>query len=128
MTKGKKKGAGPVATPLQASTHHDHVAVDTSWPELRDELFDITDRGEFDAVLDTIDKVQKMTWDDVLKTSTKDSRGKRGLNWEPIPGQEVGGKQVCSIRVTQRFRARVIRDGRFMRFISLHPDHDSAYR
>ena len=115
-------------TPIQTSTHHDHVAVDTSWPEFRNELFAITDRDEFDAVLDTIDKVQKMTWDDVLKTSTKDLRGKRGLNWEPISGQEVGGKQVCSIRVTQRFRARVIRDGRFMRFISLHPDHDSAYR
>lgn len=115
-------------TPIQTSTHQDHVAVDTSWSEFRDELFAITDKGEFDAVLDTIDKVQKMTWDDVLKTSTKDLRGKRGLNWEPISGQIVGGKQVCSIRVTQSFRARVIRDGRFMRFISLHPDHDSAYR
>ena len=128
MSKGTKKGAGPSVTPIQTSTHHDHVAVDTSWPEFRNELFAITDRDEFDAVLDTIDKVQKMTWDDVLKTSTKDLRGKRGLNWEPISGQEVGGKQVCSIRVTQRFRARVIRDGRFMRFISLHPDYDSAYR
>ncbi|MCX6107392.1 MAG: hypothetical protein NTY08_16325 [Proteobacteria bacterium] len=127
MIRGKKKG-GAVATATQGSTHHDHVAIDTSWPEFREELFRITDRGEFDALLDTLDKVQKMTWDDVLKTSTKDPRDKRGLNWEPISSQQVNGKQVCTIRVTQRFRARVIRDGRFMRFISLHPDHDSAYR
>lgn len=118
----KEKAKAP-----SSSTQHDHAATDTSWPDFRNQLFAL-EKAEFDAVLDTFDKVQKMSWDDIYKTSTKDPRSKRGLNWEPIDGQEVQGKQVCSIRVTQRFRARVIRDGRFMRFISLHPDHDSAYR
>jgi len=37
------------------------------------------------------------------------------------------GDTIASIRVSDKFRARVTRDGVFMRFISLHPDHDSAY-
>ena len=119
----KKSPKPPAQT---GSTHHSFVAVDLGWPEFRARLFGL-ERADFDAVLNTLDKAQRMTWDDVLKTSTKDPRGKRGLNWEPIAGQTVNGKQVCSIRVTERFRARVVRDGRFMRFISLHPDHDSAY-
>lgn len=67
-----------------------------------------------------------MTWDQIYKTSSK--FGKRGLNWEPIAGQKTAsGKTIASIRISKGFRARVCRDGRFMRFISLHPDHDSAY-
>lgn len=31
------------------------------------------------------------------------------------------------VRLTQKIRALAYRDGEFMRFISLHPDHDSAY-
>ena len=68
-----------------------------------------------------------MTWDQIYKTSSKTQ--KRGLNCEPITGQTTGsGKTIASIRISKKFRARVCRDGRFMRFISLDPDHDSAYR
>jgi hypothetical protein len=67
-----------------------------------------------------------MTWDQVYKTSSKTQ--KRGLNWEIIENQTTqSGKKIASIRISQKFRARVCRDGQLMRFISLHPDHDSAY-
>ncbi|MPZ21119.1 MAG: hypothetical protein GEV06_24950 [Luteitalea sp.] len=33
-----------------------------------------------------------------------------------------------SVRVSQRIRAVAFRDGDFLRLISLHPDHDSAYK
>ena len=46
-----------------------------------------------------------------------------------LPNQRTSsGGAVASIRITEKFRARVTRDGVFMRFISLHPDHDSAYK
>ena len=35
---------------------------------------------------------------------------------------------LYSIRVNRSFRAVVTIDGKYMRFISLHPDHDSAYK
>ena len=37
------------------------------------------------------------------------------------------GHLSATVRVTLKHRARVYRDGAFMVFLSLHPDHDSAY-
>ena len=37
-----------------------------------------------------------------------------------------GGK-VYSLRVSPKARAVAYRDGDFLRLVSLHPDHDSAY-
>jgi hypothetical protein len=37
------------------------------------------------------------------------------------------GSTVHSMRLSQRIRAVGFRDGDFLRLISLHPDHDSAY-
>ena len=33
-----------------------------------------------------------------------------------------------SLRLSEKMRAIAYRDGQFLRIISLHPDHDSAYR
>ena len=81
---------------------------------------------EFNQVEETVKKIEKMTWDQIYKTSSKTQ--KRGLNWEVIENQVTRlGKKIASIRISKKFRARVCRDGQHMRFISLHPDHDSAY-
>lgn len=34
----------------------------------------------------------------------------------------------CGLRVTQRIRSVAYRDGNFLRFVSIHGDHDSAYQ
>ncbi len=81
---------------------------------------------DLEQVENAVEKILQMTWDQLYKTSSKTQ--KRGLNWEPIEGQKTAsGKTIASIRISGKLRARVCRDGRFMRFISLHPDHDSAY-
>ncbi|MFN8846188.1 MAG: hypothetical protein ACK5W9_05015 [Bdellovibrionales bacterium] len=83
--------------------------------------------AEFDQVEEAVKKIEKMTWDQIYRTSSKTQ--KRGLNWEVIEGQVTrSGKKIASIRISKKFRARVCRDGQYMRFISLHPDHDSAYK
>ncbi len=107
------------------SNQHKNVEVDLEWPRVQMELQDLEIK-ELDQIEATVDKIKKMTWDQVYKTSSKTQ--KRGLNWEPIEGQKTAsGKTIASIRVSGKFRARVCRDGNFMRFISFHPDHDSAY-
>lgn len=79
-------------------------------------------------MLNKAEMINKMNWNQVYATSSK-GKGKRGLNWEMLPNQRTAsGGAVASIRITEKFRARVTRDGVFMRFISLHPDHDSAYK
>ncbi len=35
---------------------------------------------------------------------------------------------VASLRLSQKVRAIAYREGDFLRFVSLHPDRDSAYR
>jgi hypothetical protein len=51
-----------------------------------------------------------------------------GFRWEALEHVKVpSGARVYSLRLSQRIRAVAFRDGDFLRFISLHPDHDSAY-
>lgn len=109
----------------KSSTQHELVECDLEFPRLRDELetLELEDLAQFEK---TIEKIHQMTWNQVYKTSSRTQ--KRGLNWEPITGQQTAqGKTIASIRISGKFRARVCRDEKFMRFISLHPDHDSAH-
>ena len=118
MVKSKKKSGN--------STQHELVVCDLEFPRLGEELQDL-ELDQIEQVERATEKIQQMTWDQIYKTSSKTQ--KRGLNWEPIVGQKTAsGKAIASIRISDKFRARVCRDGKFMRFISLHPDHDSAYK
>ena len=110
---------------VHTSAQHQLVLCDLSFPRLQTELLKL-ETTEFDQVEETVKKIEKMTWDQIYKTSSKTQ--KRGLNWEIIENQMIrSGKKIASIRISKKFRARVCRDGQHMHFISLHPDHDSAY-
>jgi hypothetical protein len=107
------------------SSQHEYVECDLEFRRILDELSEL-DIDELDQVEMTVNKIKQMTWDQIYKTSSRSQ--KRGLNWEPIAGQFTrSGKTIASIRISRKFRARVCRDGKFMRFITLHPDHDSTY-
>jgi thiamine biosynthesis protein ThiC len=107
------------------STQHVPIECDLEFPRFLVELSALKS-PELDQLEATLEKIKQMTWDQVYKTSSRTQ--KRGLNWEPIESQVTqSGKTIASIRISKKFRARVCRDGKFMVFISLHPDHDSAY-
>jgi hypothetical protein len=82
--------------------------------------------GELDQLLRCIDKIKAMTWQQIYNSASR-GPNKRGLNWEPLEQKTRAGRPIATIRVTKKFRARVSRKDEFMIFISLHPDHDSAY-
>ena len=69
----------------------------------------------------SLDRIQKLDWTNVYAS--------KGLHWEAIDHIKApdGKASVYSVRLSQKIRALAFRDGDFMRFISLHPDHDSAY-
>jgi hypothetical protein len=69
----------------------------------------------------SLDRIRRLDWPNIYSS--------KGLNWEAIDHLKApGGKSsVYSVRLSQKIRALAFRDGEFMRFISLHPDHDSAY-
>lgn len=98
----------------------DNIQLDLNNPVFQEDLFAL-EKEEAVRVIGTFQKIKKVTWKDVYKD--------KGLRWELVQSK-VGpdNKRLYTIRVSQRFRALVYREGQFMRFLSLHPDHISAYK
>ena len=96
------------------------VRLDLNNIEFQSDLFDLQ-KPEQLAVLATLRKIALLTWDQVHRD--------KGLNWEAIHSRSgADGKRLYSLRITQRCRAVAMREGEFMRLLSIHPDHDSAYK
>ena len=79
------------------------------------------DKSERDRVTDTLGKIRQLTWDQVYRD--------QGLKWEKVtsvrPPQGFGA--IYTIRITRSRRATAYRDGNFLRFLTIAPDHDAAY-
>jgi hypothetical protein len=71
--------------------------------------------------LDTLKKLLKLSWEQVYRD--------QGLKWEKITSVRppVGIEAIYSLRITQSRRATAIREGEFMRFLTVEPDHDATY-
>ena len=95
------------------------VRLDLNNPVFLRNLFDLS-KEQQRQVLTTLRKLFEMTWDQVYADG--------GLNWEAIVSQ-VGpnGGRLYSIRMGKGFRAVAYRQEDWLRILSLHPDHDSAY-
>lgn len=95
------------------------VRLDLNNPEFQQVWFAL-EREECAAVLQTCVKLASMEWDSVYRD--------KGLRWEPIQSRVAPrGDRLYSIRITRKMRAVVKRSGDFLEFLTLHPDHDSAY-
>ncbi|MGA2326752.1 MAG: hypothetical protein ABSH05_10760 [Bryobacteraceae bacterium] len=97
----------------------DRILLDLNNPVFQETWFAL-ERAEALAVLATLRKIRQMDWKQLYLD--------RGLRWEAILSRTgPAGQRLYSLRVTRRVRAVGYRDGDFLRFLSLHPDHDSAY-
>ena len=96
------------------------VLLDLNNPIFQEDFFSLS-REDLVRVTSTLRKLTQLTWNKVYRD--------KGLNWELVQSK-MGprGNRLYTIRVSIKFRALVYRDGQFLRFLSLHPDHDSAYR
>jgi hypothetical protein len=97
------------------------VRVDLNSPEFL-EVFLLLERAELAQVAGSLDQIRKLDWSNVYAS--------KGLRWEAIDHLKApdGKSTVYSVRLSQKIRGLAFREGEFMRFISLHPDHDSAYK
>ena len=79
------------------------------------------DKSERNRVTDTLRKLRKLTWDQLYRD--------QGLKWEKVvsvkPPQGIDA--VYTLRITQSRRASAYRDGNFLKFLTIAPDHDAAY-
>lgn len=97
-----------------------HVRLDLNSPEFLG-VFLRLDSADLAQVAASLAQIQKLDWSNVYAS--------KGLRWEAIDYLKApdGRSSVYSVRLSQKIRALAFREGDFMRFISLHPDHDSAY-
>jgi hypothetical protein len=64
--------------------------------------------------------LQGMTWSQIQNS--------KGLRWELIQSRQGPmDERLYSMRISRGCRAVAWRDGEWLRLLSLHPDHDSAY-
>ena len=79
------------------------------------------DKSERVRVTDTLSKLCKLTWDQLYRD--------QGLKWEKVVSVKPpkGIDALYTLRITQSRRASAYRDGNFLRFLTIAPDHDAAY-
>ncbi len=102
-------------------TPQQHVRLDLNSPEFLD-VFLRLEGADLAQVASSLGRISKLTWSNVYAS--------KGLHWEAIDHLTApdGKSTVYSVRLSQKIRGLAFRDGEYMRFVSLHPDHDSAYK
>jgi hypothetical protein len=93
--------------------------LDLNNPEFQDQLFALEKDGQR-SVLNALRKLSRMTWEEIYRDA--------GLKWEALVSR-VGphGGRLYSLRMGRGFRSVAYRQENWLRILSLHPDHDSAY-
>jgi hypothetical protein len=95
------------------------VRLDLNSPEFQDVFFRL-ELAELKQVVASLRRLRELDWTGLYRHT--------GFRWEAIEHlRAANGGKVYSLRVSQKVRAVAYRDGDFLRLISLHPDHDSAY-
>lgn len=95
------------------------VRLDLNSPAFQEVFFRL-EVAELKQVVAGLRRLAELDWSTVYDHT--------GFRWEAIDHLRApNGSKVHSLRLSQKVRAVAYRDGDFLRLISLHPDHDSAY-
>jgi len=95
------------------------VRLDLNSPEFQDVFFRL-ELSELKQVVGSLRRLGALDWNSLYRHT--------GFKWEALRHiRTPNGAMAYSLRLSEKIRGIVYRDGDFLRFISLHPDHDSAY-
>ena len=95
------------------------IRLDLNSPEFQDVFFRL-EADDLKQVAGSLRRLRDLDWNHLYRHT--------GFRWEAIEHLHAPkGTKVYSLRLSQRIRAVAFRDGDFLRMVSLHPDHDSAY-
>jgi hypothetical protein len=96
------------------------VKLDLNSLESQDVFFRL-ELSELKQVVGALKRLRELDWATLYRHA--------GFQWEAIRHiRTPSGATACSLRLSEKIRAIAYRDGAFLRIVSLHPDHDSAYR
>ena len=97
----------------------DPLRLDLNNPVFQKQLFGLPKKDQW-SVLGTLRKLANMTWQQIYTD--------RGLKWEVIYSRSgPNGARLYSFRIGKGFRGVAYREESWLRILSLHPDHDTAY-
>lgn len=96
------------------------IKIDMNQPDFQRDFFDL-EKTEQVALIKTLGKIRKLHWSDLYSD--------KGLNWEAILSKQTKlGDRIYSFRFSKKYRATALRQDNFLRLLTLHVDHDSAYK
>jgi hypothetical protein len=96
------------------------IRLDLNSPEFQDVFFRL-EAAELRQAVASLRRLSELDWSAIYRHT--------GFQWEAIKHLTApNGAGVYSLRLSRKVRALAFREGDFLRFLSLHPDHDSAYR
>lgn len=97
----------------------DRIRLDLNSPKFQ-EVFLRLEASELKQVVAALRKLSSLDWETFY--------GHPGFRWEAIDHIATpNGAKAHSLRLSRKIRAIAYRDGEYLRLVSLHPDHDSAY-
>jgi hypothetical protein len=96
------------------------VRLDLNNPVFQENLLDLP-KPDRHSALETLKKLRQLTWNQIYTD--------QGLKWEKIASLSPppGIASIYSLRITKARRATAYRDGPFIRFLTIAPDHDATY-
>ncbi len=95
------------------------IKIDMNHPDFQKDLFHL-EKNEQIAFLKALKKIRQLNWDKLYADN--------GLKWEAILSKTTpSGQRIYTFRFSKKYRATALREGEFLRLLSLHADHDSAY-
>ena len=96
------------------------VQLDLNSPEFQDVFFRL-ELGELKQVVASLARLRELDWNNLYRH--------KGYRWEAVAHLKApNGAKVYSLRLSEKIRAIAYRDGDYLRLVSLHTDHDSAYK
>lgn len=96
------------------------IKIDLNNPALQNDLFNL-EKHEQLAFIKTLRKISNLGWNELYK----DKR----IRWEVIISKTTKNmNRIYSFRFSQKYIALAIREELYLRILSLHRDHDSAYK
>ena len=96
------------------------IKIDMNNPEFQRDLFAL-EKHEQIALIKALKKITQLNWSQLYQDN--------GFKWEAISSkQSKAGERIYSFRFSQKYRALALRQNDFLRLLTLHVDHDSAYK
>ena len=96
------------------------IKIDMNNPEFQKDFFEL-EKNEQIALIKALKKIKQLNWFELYAD--------KGLRWEAILSKKShSGDRIYTFRFSQKYRATAFREGEFIRLLTLHVDHDSAYK